>query len=68
MKYLKKQNKNLACTPMTNSGCESQFGDITGTLKKVGGSTNIEKLSDMHIVKKNRLFETEGWSSLTSEE
>ena len=53
---------------MTISGCESNFGDITEKLMKVGGSTTIEKLSDMHMVKKNRLFESKGWCMMSEEE
>ena len=54
--------------PMTNGGCESNFGDVTQTLKKVGGSTSIEKLSDMHLEKKNGLFLTDDWRMLSQKE
>ena len=35
--------RKMNVAPLTNSGCLSQFGDVTDTLKKVGGSTSIEK-------------------------
>ena len=60
--------RKMNFTPMTNSGCESQFGDVTDTLKKVGGSTSIEKLSDMHMIKKNKLFSTDEWVDMSTEE
>merc|ERR1712074_192809 len=60
--------KKMKFCPLTNSGCESNFGDITQTLKKVGGSINIEKLSDMHMVKRNKYFDSKKWSELSDEE
>ena len=55
-------------TPLTNSGCESNFGDVTETLKRTGGSTSLEKLSDMHMVKKNKFFESTEWHDLSDQD
>ena len=58
----------LKGAPLTNSGCESQFGELDNYVKKFGGTASVSTLSDKHVIKKNTFFESENWKVLSFEE
>ena len=60
--------EKLKFAPLTNSGCESQFADLDNSVKKFGGTANVGTLSNKHVVRKNNLFETEGWKTMNLQE
>ena len=54
--------------PTTNCGCEHEFAHGDNDLKKSGGSTQLKTVSDKHVIKQNRLYSKEKWTSLTDTE
>ena len=58
----------LKFAPLTNSGCESQFADLDNSVKKFGGTAKVGSLSNKHVVRKNKLFETEEWKKMNLQE
>ena len=60
-----KQKMNEA--PLTNSGCESNFSQLDLECRRGAGQTKLQTMSDRHIVKGNKYFETDQWRELSSE-
>lgn len=59
----------LKLAPLTNSACESNFGDLDNTLVSASGSQiNLKVVSDKNVIKKNKYFETKEWSNMNLEE
>ena len=55
----------IGYTPLTNSGCESNLGDLTyGITRGAGSDTKMKTFSDKNIIRKNRLFETKKWKMM----
>lgn len=53
--------------PLTNSGCEANFSQLDLECRRGSGQTKLETMSDRHMVKGNKYFETEQWKLLSSE-
>ena len=64
----KPDDKTLEKAPLTNLGCESEFGFVTNDFKEEGGSTSLATISDKHIVARNKLFEKERFTNLSKKE
>ena len=60
--------QKLKYAPLTNSGCESQFADLDNSVKKFGGTATVSTLSDKHVIKKNKMFESEEWKTMNLQE
>ena len=58
----------LGFAPLTNSGCESQFADLDNSVRKFGGTALVSTLSDKHVIRKNKFFESEEWKSMSIQE
>ena len=59
----------IGYTPLTNSGCESNLGDLTyGITRGAGSDTKMKTFSDKNIIRKNRLFETKKWKMMSKKE
>ena len=44
--------------PLTNSGCESNFGDLTYDVTPSAGSdTKMNTISNKNMIRKNKVFE-----------
>ena len=41
---------------LTNLGAESEFATLDNDLRKVGGSTSLNTISNKHVIAKNELF------------
>ena len=59
--------EKLDSAPLTNDGCESHFAHLDQDCRRSGGQTKLETLSNRHITKMNKYFESEEWSDLSSE-
>ena len=59
----KKQND----APLTNSGCESNFSQLDLECRRGSGQTKLETMSDRHMVKGNRYFDTDQWKQMPAE-
>ena len=53
--------------PLTNSGCESNFSQLDLECRRGSGQTKLQTMSDRHMVKGNRYFDTEQWMLMSSE-
>ena len=53
--------------PLTNSGCESNFSQLDLECRRGSGQTKLETMSNRHMVKGNRYFDTEQWKLMPSE-
>ena len=63
-----KQEK-LHHAPLTNSGCESNFGDMTYDMVRIAGSdTEMQTFNNKNIIRKNRLFDSSRWNKMSMEE
>ena len=61
-------SQKLKYAPLTNSGCESQFADLDNSVKKFGGTATVSTLSDKHVIRKNKMFESEEWKTMNLQE
>ena len=55
--------EKMGLAPLTNSGCESQFAELDNAVNRFGGAANVTTLSNKHVIRKNRYFESEEWKS-----
>ena len=53
--------------PLTNSGCESNFAQFDLECRRGSGQTMLKTISDRHMVKENKYFETDEWKNMSSE-
>ena len=53
---------------LTNLGAESEFATLDNDLRKVGGSTSLNTISNKHVIAKNELFKKERWITLSQKE
>ena len=54
--------------PLTNSGCESNFAQLDLECRRVGGgNTTLQTMSQRHIVKTNKYFNTEDWKNMETD-
>ena len=53
--------------PLTNSGSESNFAQLDLECRRGSGQTKLQTMSDRHIVKANKYFESDQWKNLSSE-
>ena len=51
-------------TPLTNLGCESEFGMVGNNFKHPGGGTNLKTVSDKLVVSRNAKWK---WASNSAE-
>ena len=59
--------KKMEEAPLTNSGCESNFAQLDLEFRRVGGGqTTLQTMSNRHIVKTNKNFNTEDWKNMES--
>jgi hypothetical protein len=77
MPYLKKnvegpENETLSekmqYAPISNLGAESDFAKVGNALKRSGGSTSLETISNRHLISENKLFQRENWNTKSDEE
>ena len=54
-------------SPLTNSGCESNFAHLDLECRRGSGQTKLQTMSDRHIVKGNNYFDTDEWKSMCPE-
>ena len=54
-------------SPLTNSGCESNFAHLDLECRRGAGQTMLQTMSDRHMVKGNNYFETDEWKTLAPE-
>ena len=59
----RKQNE----APLTNSGCESNFAQLDLECRRGSGQTKLQTMSDRHMVKGNRYFDTDQWKDMPAE-
>ena len=59
--------KKLEEAPLTNSGCESNFAQLDLECRRGGGQTTLQTMSNRHMVKSNKFFNTEDWTQMESE-
>ena len=59
----------IGCTPLTNSGVESNLGYLTyGITRSAGSGMKMKTYSDKNIITKNRLFEAKKWKAMSKED
>ena len=54
--------------PTTAGDTEGEFAQVGNALAKCGGMTSLSTVSNRHIVKRNKYFDSESWKSMTGEE
>ena len=58
----------LEYAPVTNSGCESEFGKLDNRLHVSGGSATVQTLSMENIVSTNKLLSDQSFKELSEDE
>ena len=58
----------LEYAPVTNSGCESEFGKLDNRLHVSSGSATVQTLSMENIVSTNRLLSDQSFKELSEDE
>ena len=53
--------------PLTNSGAESNFAQLDLECRRGSGQTKLKTMSDRHVVKSNKYFESDQWKKLSPE-
>ena len=53
--------------PLTNSGAESNFAQLDLECRRGSGQTKLKTMSDRHVVKSNKYFESDQWKNLSPE-
>ena len=53
---------------LTNLGAESDFAALDNKLRRLGGSTTLQIISNKHIIRTNKLFSKERWAQLPDQE
>ena len=53
--------------PFTNSGAESNFAQLDLECRRGSGQTKLKTMSDRHVVKSNKYFESDQWKKLSPE-
>ena len=61
-------NPKLDYTPLTNSGCESEFAKLDNRIKITGGTTSVQTLSRKNTVTTNAYLLDSNFLSMTDEE
>merc|ERR1712002_940522 len=61
-------NPKLYYTPLTNSGCESEFAKLDNRIKIIGGTTSVQTLSRKNTVTTNAYLLDSNFLSMTDEE
>ena len=59
--------KKIDSAPLTNSGAESNFSQLDLECRRGSGQTKLKTMSDRHMVKGNRYFESDLWKDMTPE-
>lgn len=75
MKYFNEEEDDLSpdilekldSAPLTNDGCESHFAHLDQDCRRSGGQTKLETLSNRHISKMNKYFESDEWLAMSDE-
>ena len=62
-----KVTEKIDSAPLTNSGSESNFSQLDMECRRGSGQTKLETMSNRHMVKGNKYFESEQWNEMTSE-
>ena len=59
----------IGYAPLTNSGGESNFGDLTYDVTRSAGSdTNMHTFSNKNMIRRNKLFESQKWKELSAKQ
>ena len=53
--------------PLTNSGSESNFSQLDLECRRGSGQTKLETMSNRHMVKGNKYFESDHWKEMSPE-
>ena len=57
----------IGYTPLTNSGCESNLGDLTYDVTRSAGSdTKMNTFSNKNMIRKNKVFESKKWKKISA--
>ena len=59
--------KKMDRAPLTNSGCESNFAQLDLECKRGSGQTTLQTMSNRHLVKTNRYFDSPDWEKMAPE-
>ena len=59
--------EKLNNAPLTNSGCESNFAQLDLECRRGSGQTKLQTMSNRHMVKGNKYFETENWKQMSAQ-
>ena len=59
--------KKLEQSPLTNSGCESNFAQLDLECRRGSGQTTLQTMSNRNMVKTNQYFNTEAWKQMEKE-
>ena len=57
----------IGYTPLTNSGWESNLGDLTYDVTRSAGSdTKMNTFSNKNMIRKNKVFESKKWKEMSA--
>ena len=62
--YQDEELDDIPQTPLSNLGCESEFGSVGNDLKKSGGAVSLTTVSNKHVIARNHLYDKTRWSEL----
>lgn len=62
--YTQKRRQSV----LTNLGAESEFATLDNDIRKLGGSTSLQTISDKHVIARNKLYLKDRWIELSEKE
>jgi len=62
--YTQKRRQSV----LTNLAAESEFATLDNDIRKLGGSTSLQTISDKHVIARNKLYLKDRWIELSEKE